>query len=215
MTKLTSESPIGDIIARFKELSGSTSDDKTIAKRGRAKLLARIEELEAAIQEQPDVELKTIGAEGEQAVEEFQAEGPSSLDAEVAEEIASGQHDGSGLEQPADEQKSLNAQLAADIEPPSTKKAKKAKREKKPKKEKKPKGPVIRAEAEKLLLKVVSREENRAYGMPYEAILGELAKTFPDAKTTVACLRWYAVHMRERGEKVPARPRATKQAEAA
>jgi DNA primase len=82
----------------------------------------------------------------------------------------------------------------------------KVKKEKAPKKEK---GPVIRVEAEKLLLEVISKDEDgRPYGLSYESILGQLRVQFDGAKTTVACLRWYAVHMRERGERVPNRPRA-------
>lgn len=82
----------------------------------------------------------------------------------------------------------------------------KAKREPKAPKEK---GPVIRVVAEQLLLEVTTYDEdNRPYGHPYEEILKRIHMQFDGAKTTVACLRWYAVHMRERGEKVPNRPRA-------
>ena len=37
MTKLTAESSIADIAARFNELNGSSTDVKTLAKRGKAK----------------------------------------------------------------------------------------------------------------------------------------------------------------------------------
>jgi len=75
--------------------------------------------------------------------------------------------------------------------------------------EKKEKGPVIRAVAEALLLEVVKHDEDkRPYGHGYDFILDSIHKQFIGAKTTVACLRWYAVHMRERGERVPNRPRA-------
>lgn len=167
--KLTTESPIADIIARFKQLTGSNADDKTLAKRGKAKLLATIEDLEANLDDGPA------------PTEEGEPDLSIGVDPEPQAEAAE--------------------------ESPAPKKPKKAKA---PKEKKKKKGPIIRAEAEKLLLKVVSYdEEKRPFGMPYEDILVELAKIFPGAKTTVACLRWYAVHMRERGEKVPARPRAT------
>lgn len=77
------------------------------------------------------------------------------------------------------------------------------------KKEKKEKGPVIRVVAEQLLLEVVSHDEDkRPYGHSYETILNRIHEQFPEGKTSVACLRWYAVHMRERGERVPNRPRA-------
>lgn len=77
-------------------------------------------------------------------------------------------------------------------------------------KAKKEKGPVIRAVAEGLLMEVVTHDEDkRPYGHSYEVILNRIKAQFPEAKTTVACLRWYAVHMRERGERVPNRQRAT------
>lgn len=77
------------------------------------------------------------------------------------------------------------------------------------KKEKKEKGPVIRVVAEQLLLEVVTYDEDkRPYGHSYETILNRIHEQFPEGKTSVACLRWYAVHMRERGERVPNRPRA-------
>lgn len=85
----------------------------------------------------------------------------------------------------------------------------KPKAEPKPKKEKKEKGPVIRVVAEALLLEVTHKDEDgRPYGHAYDTILERIREQFDGAKTTVACLRWYAVHMRERGEKVPNRPRA-------
>lgn len=82
----------------------------------------------------------------------------------------------------------------------------KAKKEPKPKKEK---GPLIRVVAEGLLLEVTHKDDDgRPYGHSYETVLEKIREQFDGAKTTVACLRWYAVHMRERGEKVPNRPRA-------
>lgn len=92
------------------------------------------------------------------------------------------------------------AKKAATVKPPKEKKAPK---------EKKEKGPVIRQVAEAMLLEVVSRDaDGRPYGHSYETILTNIKAQFDGAKTSVACLRWYAVHMRERGEKVPNRPRA-------
>ncbi|URA07023.1 hypothetical protein P9A47_gp55 [Xanthomonas phage Elanor] len=91
-------------------------------------------------------------------------------------------------------------------EKPTSEKAPKAKKEKAPKKEK---GPVIRVVAEALLLEVTHKDDDgRPYGHSYETVLESIRQQFDGAKTTVACLRWYAVHMRERGEKVPNRPRA-------
>lgn len=76
---------------------------------------------------------------------------------------------------------------------------------------KKEKGPSIRSVAEEILMRVAYHDEdNRPFGLPYEEVLAEIKKEFPNAKTTVACLRWYVVHMRDGGKKVPARPRVTK-----
>lgn len=85
--------------------------------------------------------------------------------------------------------------------------------EKAPKKEAKPKkekGPSIRSVAEEILMRVAYHDlDKRPFGLPYEEVLAEIKKEFPNAKTTVACLRWYVVHMRDGGKKVPARPRVT------
>lgn len=169
MTKLTTESNIADIAARFNELNGSATDVKTLAKRGKAKLLAQIEALEA----------KQPAPQAEPAVA----------------------HEAAAPAQPAVVSSMVSA-LVAD-------KAEAAVKAEPTKKEKKEKGPVIRVEAEKLLLEVVDHDEDkRPYGHTYEYVLNKLREMFPGAKTTVACLRWYAVHMRERGERVPNRRRA-------
>lgn len=151
MTKLTEQSNIADIAAVYNELKGTNTDVKTLAKRGKAKLLAQID-----------------------ALLEAQAE-----------------------KKKAEEQSTARAEEPKADEPKATK-------------EKKEKGPVIRVVAELLLLEVVTHDEDkRPYGHSYEEILNRIRAQFEGAKTTVACLRWYAVHMRERGEKVPNRPRAT------
>lgn len=155
--ELTLESPIADIAARFNELNGSSIEAKTLAKRGKAKLLVQIEDLEEA-------------EAARKAAEEAEAKKAAEAEAKTA-----------------------------------GKKVPKAKKEK---------GPVIRHEAEKLLLEVVTHDDDgRPYGHSYDYVLSTLLKQFDGAKTTVACLRWYAVHMRERGEKVPNRPRANPKAE--
>lgn len=80
---------------------------------------------------------------------------------------------------------------------------------KKPKAEKKPKGPTIRSVAEALLVEVVGHDvDGRPLSHSYEVILEKIREQFPNAKTTVACLRWYAVHMRAEEIRVPQRPRA-------
>ena len=43
--------------------------------------------------------------------------------------------------------------------------------------------------------------------MMYEEIIVAVKEELPHASTSVACLRWYATQMRERGERVPDRPR--------
>lgn len=77
-------------------------------------------------------------------------------------------------------------------------------------------GPSIRAVAEGLLLTVTGIDGNgRKVGIPYDEIIATIKAQFPGAKTTVACLRWYAVHLRERDIMPPNRPRVTpKKAEA-
>lgn len=175
MNNVNEQSAIADIAARHNELSGKAADPKSLAKRGKAKLLEQIKSMEDAAAAAKAVEM---GASPE-AVEEAK-EQPNGL-AHLLKQM-----------QESKEKK--------DAKPP------KAKKEPKPKKEK---GPVIRVVAEGLLLEVTHKDEDgRPYGHSYETVLDRIREQFDGAKTTVACLRWYAVHMRERGEKVPNRPRA-------
>jgi hypothetical protein len=68
---------------------------------------------------------------------------------------------------------------------------------------KKAEGPTVREVAEQLLLE----RGPDGQGMPYSEVLKHVLIQFPDAKTTVACLRWYATHMRtDRDIRVPDRP---------
>lgn len=173
MTKLNEQSTITDIAAEYNRLKGADTDVKTLAKRGKAKLLAQIS---AMLEAQP-----------------AKAEPVAEVEQPVAE-----------VEQPAGVLASLGTKAERPAEPVA--KAKRA--AKKAEGEKKEKGPVIRSVAEGLLLEVVTHdEEKRPFGHPYEYILDRIREQFDGAKTTVACLRWYAVHMRERGEHVPFRPR--------
>lgn len=183
MTKLTEQSNIADIAAVYNELKGTNTDVKTLAKRGKAKLLAQIDALlEAQAEKKKAEEQSTARAEEPKADEPPKADGVNHLVQQMLQ--------------------------AADKKEEPTKP--RAKREPKATKEKKEKGPVIRVVAELLLLEVVTHDEDkRPYGHSYEEILNRIRAQFEGAKTTVACLRWYAVHMRERGEKVPNRPRAT------
>lgn len=182
MTKLTEQSNITDIAAVYNELKGTNTDAKTLGKRGKAKLLAQIDAMLEAQAEKKAEEQSTE----EEAPKVEEAPKPSALGHLV-------QH---------------MAEVTDKTEAAPTKP--KAKREPKAPKEKKEKGPVIRVVAEALLLEVVTHDEDkRPYGHSYDEILNRIHAQFEGAKTTVACLRWYAVHMRERGEKVPNRPRAT------
>jgi len=59
----------------------------------------------------------------------------------------------------------------------------------------------IRAASEHLLLEKDSDGE----GLPYKYILRAVHTNFPKAKTSLACLRWYANKMNQRGEIMPDR----------
>ena len=49
----------------------------------------------------------------------------------------------------------------------------------------------------------------RPVGYSFAEILGNLQKQFPEAKTSYACLRWYAVHLRRNGVTLPRRPKSS------
>ncbi len=66
----------------------------------------------------------------------------------------------------------------------------------------------IHVASEKLLCKTALRHDGKDWGIPYARVLTEMKRVFPDCKTTVACLRWYAVHMNESGVKLPHRKRS-------
>lgn len=188
MTKLTEQSNIADIAAVYNELKGTNTDVKTLAKRGKAKLLAQIDALLEAQAEKKAEEQSATRADEPKAKKPPKADGVNHLVQQMPQ---------------AADKKEEPAKPRAKREPKATKATKATK-------EKKEKGPVIRVVAEQLLLEVVTHDEDkRPYGHSYEEILNRIRAQFEGAKTTVACLRWYAVHMRERGEKVPNRPRST------
>ncbi len=66
----------------------------------------------------------------------------------------------------------------------------------------------IQVASEKLLEAVAYRHDGRNWGIPYNLILAEVRRAFPDCKTTVPCLRWYAAKMNEVGTKLPQRKRS-------
>ena len=61
-----------------------------------------------------------------------------------------------------------------------------------------PADPIATA-SEKLLTAVAFEHDKRKWGIPYSHILAEVQRVFPDANTTVACLRWYAVALNKDG----------------
>ena len=135
MTALNTTSNIAMIAARFNELKNTSIEVKTLAKRGKAKLLAAIAEMEAA---------------------------------------------------------------AVIVKAAKTKVAKVASDE--------PKAETLRSVAEVKLLEM----DGNGNGLTYEAILVSLKESFPDAKTSVGCLRWYAAKMTKVGVALPKRTRNKK-----
>ena len=84
---------------------------------------------------------------------------------------------------------------------------------------KKERGETVKDYACALLCEVVAQQDGRDVGMPYETVLEHIKVKFPDAKTSVNCLRWYAGKIRIEahgyvGLKMPAIRQRTKKAEA-
>jgi hypothetical protein len=68
----------------------------------------------------------------------------------------------------------------------------------------------IRSISERLLQHVhyVDDADKRTVGVMYTSIIALVRKKFPKAQTSIECLRWYAVHMRAEGRRLPQkRPR--------
>ncbi|WNO48842.1 hypothetical protein [Achromobacter phage maay_LB1] len=83
---------------------------------------------------------------------------------------------------------------------------------------KKERGETVKDYACALLCEVVGQQDGRDVGMPYETVLEHIKVKFPDAKTSVNCLRWYAGKIRIEahgyvGLKMPAIRQRTKKAE--
>jgi len=51
--------------------------------------------------------------------------------------------------------------------------------------------------------------KTRPVGFSFIEILDQLKKEFPDARTSYACLRWYAVHLRNADKELPRRPKSS------
>lgn len=113
----------------------------------------------------------------------------------------------------ADEE-TLALRMAGKPDPKPTKS--KAKKAKKPAKAKKAGGierGAIRQLCEEMLLKVKGTDEKtkRPLGLPYSEILSAVHKKFPDAATSLNCLRWYATKLNKQTGKekvvMPTRPK--------
>jgi len=68
----------------------------------------------------------------------------------------------------------------------------------------------IKAMSERLLAFVhhVDETDRRTVGLLYGTIVALVRKKFPKAETSIECLRWYAVHMRQEDRRLPQkRPR--------
>lgn len=95
-------------------------------------------------------------------------------------------------------------------EKPAATKTKKAKAPKKPEGDR---GAIRKFCEEKLLhVKSTDPETKRPMGLPYSEILSAVTKKFPDAETSLNCLRWYATKLNKRTGRdkvvMPLRPKA-------
>lgn len=103
---------------------------------------------------------------------------------------------------------------------PTKEKAPKAPKAKKAEAPKSDRG-AIRRYTEELLLKTKGSdpETKKPLGLPYSSILAAVLEKFPEAQTSLNCLRWYATKMNKRtgaeAVRMPIRPKAEKQSEAA
>lgn len=169
----------------FNALGETDKDPKQLGKMGavklRAKVVALAEEKEFDLAD--SAALSTLWAQGS-LVKYRQAEAEAAAAKKAEEELA--------------KKASAIEEKPAAVKPAA--------------KEPKVKGPTIRSVAEGLLQTVVAHDaDGRALSYSYEEILSKVKEQFPNAKTTIACLRWYGVHMRGRDERVPLRPRAQPQ----
>ena len=66
----------------------------------------------------------------------------------------------------------------------------------------------IREVAEVFLIEVASNEDGKPIGHPYDYVLDKVLAEFPEAHTTVKCLRWYNTKLNsDPSVKMPVRPR--------
>ncbi|QDP53476.1 MAG: hypothetical protein GOVbin4933_22 [Prokaryotic dsDNA virus sp.] len=66
----------------------------------------------------------------------------------------------------------------------------------------------IREVAEALLIEVAKEEDGKPIGHPYDYVLDRVLEEFPEANTTVKCLRWYNTKLNsDPNVRMPVRPR--------
>jgi len=66
----------------------------------------------------------------------------------------------------------------------------------------------IREVAEALLIEVAETVDGKPVGHPYDYVLEHVLEEFPEANTTVKCLRWYNTKLNsDPNVKMPVRPR--------
>lgn len=66
----------------------------------------------------------------------------------------------------------------------------------------------IREVAEALLIEVAEVVDDKPIGHPYDFVLDRVLEEFPEANTTVKCLRWYNTKLNsDPNVKMPVRPR--------
>lgn len=66
----------------------------------------------------------------------------------------------------------------------------------------------IREVAEALLIETVETVDGKPIGHPYDYVLEQVLEEFPEANTTVKCLRWYNTKLNsDPNVKMPVRPR--------
>ncbi len=66
----------------------------------------------------------------------------------------------------------------------------------------------IREVAEALLIEVAHEKDGKPIGHPYDYVLERVLEEFPEANTTVKCLRWYNTKLNsDPNVRMPVRPR--------